>query len=164
MTNGSKGAEPCCPRFDPSLWDRKTVSLSERYFIKETIPQFLHRPLPGSMGKAVARMWKTAKESGAETKGNDFLLLSYDPSPWKSELYMTVTKDLEGAENARLPGTYLSRVFDGPYSSPPKWIKEMNEYVSSEGHKAKKYFFYFTTCPRCAKIYGHNYAIVLAQV
>ena len=76
---------------------------------------------------------------------------------------MTVTKEVTGAENVRLSGTFLSKVFDGPYNSPPKWIKEMEQFVASKGKKPKKFLFYFTTCPRCAKLYGHNYAVVFAQ-
>jgi len=116
------------------------------------------------MGKSVGRMWQKAKDTGANTSADDFLLLSYDPSPWKSELYMSVTKEVPGAENVTLSGTYLSKVYDGPYSSPPKWIKDMDKVVASKGSKAKRYLFYFTACPKCAKIYGHNYAVVFAQI
>jgi len=33
-----------------------------------------------------------------------------------------------------------------------------------KGKTARKYYFYFNTCPKCAKAYGHNYAVALAQV
>ncbi|HJX04958.1 MAG TPA: hydrolase [Thermoplasmata archaeon] len=164
MKDKDSKSGPCCPRFNPDLWEGKTSDWGDRLFIKDTIRQFLHRPLPSSMGKAVGRMWKEAKDSGAAPAIEDFLLLSYDPSPWKSELFMTVTKEVPGVENVQLPGTYISKVFDGPYNSPPKWIKVMETYVASKGKKSKKFLFYFTTCPRCAKIYGHNYAVVFAQV
>lgn len=88
----------------------------------------------------------------------------FDPSSWKSELYMTVTKEIPGAENVKLSGIYLSKVFDGPYNAVPKLLKEMEKYVSSKGKKTKKYFFYFKTCSKCAKIYGHNYTVAFAQV
>jgi len=146
------------------LWDGKTNTWSEKLFIKGTIRQFLHRPLPSTMGKTVGRMWQSAKDSGANPSTDDFLLLSYDPSPWKSELFMTVTKEVPGAENVKLSGTYISKVFDGPYNSPPKWIREMEEFVLSKGSRPKRYLFYFTTCPKCAKTYGHNYAVVFAQI
>ena len=164
MKHGGSESEPCCPRFNPDLWDGKTSTWQNKLFVKETIGQFLHRPLPSSMGKAVGRMWQRAKDSGANPNADDFLLLSYDPSPWKSELYMSVTKEVPGAENVTLSGTYLSKVYDGPYSSPPKWIKDMDKVVESKGNRAKRYLFYFTTCPKCAKIYGHNYAVVFAQI
>ena len=157
------GSEPCCPRFNPEPWDGKTIQWSDKPFIRDTIRQFLHMPLPSSMGRTIHRMWQKAKDAGADPSTEDFLLLSYDPSPWKSELFMTVTKDVPGADNVKLSGTYFTKVFDGPYNSPPKWIKEMDKLVAAQGKKPKRYLFYFTTCPKCAKLYGHNYAVVFAQ-
>jgi hypothetical protein len=40
----------------------------------------------------------------------------------------------------------------------------MDEDLSSKGRSSQKYFFYFTTCPKCAKKYGHNYVVAFAQV
>ena len=93
-----------------------------------------------------------------------FLWLSYDPSPWKSEHYIAVTKQVPNAENVKLSGTFMSKVFDGPFNAVPKWIKEMEGYLTTKGKKAKKYYFYFTTCPKCAKKYGHNYVVTFAQI
>ena len=160
----NKESNTCCPKFNPDLWNEKTHKWKEKLFIKDTVRQIFHMSLPSSIKKTVTRMWEKAQEVKADPDIKDFLLLAYDPSPWKSELYMTITKEIPGAENVKLSGTYLSKVFDGPYNAVPKWIKEMEKYVSSKGKKTKKYYFYFTTCPKCAKIYGHNYAVAFAQV
>jgi hypothetical protein len=40
----------------------------------------------------------------------------------------------------------------------------MEEYVESKGKKVKKMYFYYTYCPKCAKHYGHNYTVILAQI
>ena len=92
------------------------------------------------------------------------MCLAYDPSPWKGELYVAVTKEVPGAKNAKLSGTFISRVFDGPYNAVPKWIKEMDSYLAGQGKKASRYYFYYTTCPKCSKIHGHNYVVAFAQV
>ena len=105
-----------------------------------------------------------AQEAGAAPELNDFLFLTYDPSPWKSELYLAVTKEVPTSDNVKFTGEFLSKVFDGPYNAVPKWVKEMDTYVASQGKKVKKYYFYFTTCPKCAKIYGHNYAVIFAEI
>jgi len=36
--------------------------------------------------------------------------------------------------------------------------------LSKMGKMAEKYYFYFTTCPKCAQKYGHNYIVAFAQV
>ncbi len=133
-------------------------------FIKDSVPQFLRMPLPWMVGKKITEMWKKIEDAGAAPPTDDFLWLAYDPSPWRSEFYLHVTKKVPNAENVRLSGTFMTRVFDGPYSAVPKWIKEMDKYVSGKGKKVKRYYVYYTSCPKCAKKYGHNYSVLFAQV
>jgi len=64
----------------------------------------------------------------------------------------------------KFSGTYLTKVFDDPYNDVPKWIKELAPYVVAKGKSVKKWFFYYTTCPKCAKKYGHNYVVTFAKV
>jgi hypothetical protein len=40
----------------------------------------------------------------------------------------------------------------------------MQAYVSEQGKTPKKMYFYYTTCPKCAKKYGKNYVVLLAQI
>jgi hypothetical protein len=156
--------DTCCPEFDPALWDNKTNVWDGKIFIKDSVPQFFHIPLPFSFKKTVMRMWLKVQKANAEPDMRDFLLLAYDPSPWKSELYMSVTKEVPDAENVRLSGTYLSKVFDGPYRAVPQWIKDMELSVSEKGKTVKKHYIYFVYCPKCAKKYGKNYGVIFSQV
>jgi len=164
MTHGKGDGQPCCPKFDPGPWDGKTHEWKDKPFTMESIPQFLHMPFPPMFARTVTRMWKQAQEAGATPEMKDFLLMAYDPSPWKSELYLAVTKEISGAKNVTLSGTFFTKVFDGPYNAVPRWIKEMASQITAQGKTPKKYYVYFTTCPKCAKTYGHNYAVALAQV
>lgn len=163
MKKTSKDQE-CCPVFDPEPWNHKTHEWVNKPFIKDYLPQFLHMPLPSMMGKVIGRMWKNAQDAGAAPEIKDFLLLAYDPSPWKSELLMSVTKEVPGAENVKLTGSFVTKVFDGPFNKVPEYLKEFNEYLVCNDQKAKKIYFYFTTCPKCARKYGHNYIVAFAEV
>ena len=110
------------------------------------------------------RMWKKTKEAGAAPENNDFLLLSHDPNPWRSDQYLTVTREVPGMENIKFTGTMLSKVFEGPYREAGKWHSQMVEYAKSRGKEPQKIFFFYTTCPKCAKEYGKNYVVAFAQV
>lgn len=157
-------SQSCCPEFNPSLWDNRTNVWEEKRFIKDSVPQLFHIPLPFAFRRAVMRMWKKAERAGASPKMDEFLLLAYDPSPWKSELYMSVTKEVSDARNVTMSGTFFSKVFDGPYNLVPEWIEEMERDISKKGMIAKKHYFHFAYCPECAKKYGHNYAVDFAEV
>lgn len=156
--------EECCPKFDPEPWQEKELVWKDKLFIKESVPQFMHMPLPGTFGKAVARMWKKIEDAQAKPDTKDFIMLSSETSPWKGQVYINVTREVPQAENVTFSGTFLTKVFDGPYNDVPKWIKEMAPFVESKGKSVKNYYLYYTTCPKCAKKYGHNYVVAFAEV
>jgi hypothetical protein len=91
-------------------------------------------------------------------------MLTDEKSLWGSDIYIDVTKDVPGAEMATISGTFLTKVFEGPYKDIGKWLKEMQEFVKSRGKETKKLYFSYTTCPKCAKAYGKNYVVLFAQV
>jgi hypothetical protein len=64
----------------------------------------------------------------------------------------------------RLSGTFLTRVFEGPYANVRRWVEEMHSYVAARHKKLEKLYFFYTTCPQCAKCYGKNYVVLLAQI
>jgi hypothetical protein len=45
-----------------------------------------------------------------------------------------------------------------------KWTKEMKGFVEAKGKSMKRIYFFYTTCPACAKYYGKNYTVILAKV
>ena len=71
---------------------------------------------------------------------------------------------IDTRRTAKISGTFLAKVFEGPYRNAGKWGKEMVSYVDSKGKKAKNLYFFYTTCPKCAEFYGKNYTVVLARV
>lgn len=158
----TRDPDECCPVFDPALLDGKTHVWENKLFLKEELRQIMH--IPVHMGEHVTRMTRKIVDANAMPDARDFLLLAYDPSPWKSELYMTVTKDIPGANITTLSGTFFSKVFDGPYNHVPKWMKEVDALLESQNQKALKYYFHYAYCPKCAKKYGHNYCVAFAQV
>jgi hypothetical protein len=150
--------------FDPEPWEKKTFEWKDKTFLFRTVPQFLHMPLPWVYGKAIRELDENAEYEGIKPPSKDFLLLASDPSPWKSELYYLVTESRPNRTTRTISGSFASRVFDGPYSGVPSYMKEMDKWLAESGRKAEKYYFYYTTCPKCAKKYGHNYIVVITQI
>lgn len=157
-------SELCCPEFDPTPWDNKKHVWTDKLFLKDSVPELFHMPLPSMYGKVINSMWEKSHDAGAAPEIKDFLLLAHDPSPFKGELYMAITKEIPGEQNVKLSGTFMTKVFDGPYNHVPKYVKEMDGYLASLKLKAKKYYFYYAYCPKRAKKYGHNYIVAFAEV
>lgn len=150
----------CCPRFEPGPWDNQEFVFDNKLFAKANTVSFFHIPL--NMKSMYERAWKAITE--AEAAADEFVVLSYDPSPWKGEHYFAVKKEVPGMEMVRLSGTYLTKVFEGPFKDAGKWMKEMEEFVKGKGKEPKKLYAFYTTCPKCAKHYGKNYVVVFAEV
>ena len=151
----------CCPRFNSQGWDEQELHFKDKLFVKAKTRSIFH--IPVNMGSVFPKIFK-AIENANEKNENNFIVLSYDPSPWTGEHYFSVSKDIPGQEMVHMSGDYLTKIFEGPYKNIPKWEKEMNAIVKSKGKKVKKIYFFYTTCPKCAKYYGKNYVIAVSEV
>jgi hypothetical protein len=40
----------------------------------------------------------------------------------------------------------------------------MGSLVESRGRKINKMYYFYTTCPKCAKVYGKNYVVGVAEL
>jgi len=152
--------DECCPRFDPAPWDGKELQLQGRRFVKDRVRSFLHIPL--NFGAVMTRNMGRIEAENA--KPETMVILSDENSLWGSDVYIEVTKDIPGANMATISGTFLSKVFEGPYRNMGKWVEEMKAFVQNRGKSIQKLYFFYTTCPKCAEKYGKNYVAILAQV
>lgn len=153
-------AVECCPRFDPEPWDGKEIRWQEKRFVKDRVTSFLHMPL--NFGTVMKRNLTKIVAAGAASESN--VILSDENSLWGADVFIEVAKDIPGATMASLSGTFLCRVFEGPYWKMREWVAEMDAFVGAQGKAVQKMYFFYTTCPKCAKKYGKNYVAILAQI
>ena len=149
----------CCPKFNPDPWDDKEVVWENKKFITARVFSFLHIPL--NFGSVMKKVMEKIELSNA--KCEDIIILSGEDSLWGSNVYVNVSKDIQNGKMATISGKFISKVFEGHYKYIGKWINEMGQYVKSKGKKVTKQYFYYTTCPKCAKKYGKNYVVLLAK-
>ncbi len=150
----------CCPRFDPGPWDEKEVRFEDKLFVRSRVRSFFHTPL--NFAKVMADNMERISKAGALPP---VPLVLCDESPlWGAEVYIAVAKDVPNSRMTRISGTFLTKVFEGPYKNIRKWIKQMEEYVAIRNKDIEKMYFFYTTCPKCAEYYGKNYVVILAKV
>jgi hypothetical protein len=150
----------CCPRFDPNPWDEKEVSFKDRLFLKDRVMPLFHIPL--NFGQVMKRDMEKIQKAGALAPKP--LMLSDSSSLWGTDVYIAVDKEVPGAKMERISGIFLTKVFEGEYKNMGKWTKEMKGFVEAKGKSMKRIYFFYTTCPACAKYYGKNYTVILAKV
>lgn len=150
----------CCPRFCPEPWRNQQLHFDNKPFVRASTVSLFHIPL--NMGLTFARTWEAIKAAHADNGA--FLVLSHDDSAWHAEHLFAASKDVPGADMVHLSGEFMTKVFEGPYGNARKWYAEMEHYVQQAGKQLDTMFFFYTTCPRCAKHYGHNYVVGIAKV
>jgi len=152
--------EECCPRFDPAPWDGKTLEWENKRFVRDQVKTLFFIPL--NFGGVITRLNEKVEKAGATIPDN--LCLSDDTSRWNMDIYLAVDRDIPRAENVTLSGNYICKVYEGPYGDTGKWCRDFESYAREQNLLIKKWYMWYTTCPKCAKKYGKNYVVIIAQV
>ncbi|MFA7662960.1 MAG: hydrolase [Patescibacteria group bacterium] len=160
VNNKEKLETGCCPRFNPESWDEKEITWQDKLFLKDHVRSFFRMPL--NFGQVMTKNME--KIQNAQALFPEVIILSDEKSLWGADIYIAVSQEVPGSEIVKISDTFLCKVFEGPFQNAGKWVKEMQTFVKSKNKEPKKLYFFYTTCPKCAKIYGKNYVVILAQV
>lgn len=150
----------CCPEFDPAPWDDKMLQWDNKKFLLASVATFFYMPL--NFKSAMKKVNNKVTASGATIPDN--LCLSDHTSKWNMDVYVAIDQDIAEVSMKMLSGSYYSKVYEGPYKDTGKWCADYENIVKSKGHEIRKWFMWYTTCPKCAKKYGKNYVVIIGQV
>ena len=148
----------CCPKFDPAPWDGMSFSWEGKRFIKAGVSTFFHMPL--NFGPVIRKLFGKAGQAVSP----EWLCLSDHVSKWRMDIYMTVNGEVAGAENVTLSGRFLSKVYEGKFSETGKWCEDFANFAADRGLAIRKWYMWYTTCPKCARKHGKNYVVIVAEV
>lgn len=151
----------CCPKFDPEGWDGRHLHFKDMPFVRATTRSLLHVPI--NMGTVFTRVQQHIEDAGAAPL-DGYLVLSRDLSSTEGEHLFAVSRDVPQEEMVTMSGEYMTRVFEGPYRHAKNWVHDMEVAAEAAGHTAKRVFMFYTTCPKCARAYGKNYIVGIAEI
>lgn len=164
MINETIKSTGCCEPFNPEPWQDKEIVWDNKLFVTDRVTSFFHIPL--NMGSKIVKNMALIEKAGAKSPYQ--LMLSDEKSAWSSDIYIDVNPpaggEVPGAKMVRLSGKFLTKVFEGSYQNAGQWMKEMESFVKAKDKEMKKLYFSYTTCPKCAKVYGKNYVVLFAQI
>lgn len=149
----------CCPRFEPALWDEATHEWKNKRFIKTKVLTFFYMPV--SFGRVMRALDQRVRSAGATIP--DGLCLADHTSKWNMDVYLAVDKEVPGAENVTISGAFLTKVYEGPYKDTGIWCKDFDAFAKTRSFSIGKWYMWYTTCPKCAKKYGKNYVVIVAE-
>ena len=146
----------CCPRFNPALWEDQQLHFENKLFVRATTRSVFHIPI--NMGRVFPRTMAAIEGADAQDM-KQVLVLSRDLSTWRAEHLFAVTKNVPDHEMVRLSGNFQAKVFEGPYREAPHWYEELRTLGSNTPDSDPDIYFFYTTCPKCAKRYAKNYVV-----
>lgn len=150
----------CCPKFDPAPWDGKVITWKDKLFVRDKVFCLFYMPI--NFGSVITRLMKKMDDS--VVKSPEWMALSDHTSPFNMDIYVSVDKKLPGADNRTISGKFLSKVYDGPFEKTGEWCKDFQEYAKGRKLKLGKMYMWYTTCPKCAKKYGKNPVVIIAEI
>lgn len=157
----SNNTTGCCPKFNPDGWDGQELHFVDKEFIRATTKSLMHIPL--NMGQVFERVQTRMVNAGAYDPDN-CIVLSRDLSAWQAEHLFSISKPVPEEEAVTLTGHFLTKVFEGPYREAKKWHEEMKDLARLRGGASTEVYFFYTTCPKCAKAYGKNFVVGIVRV
>lgn len=146
----------CCPRFNLVPWEHQHIHLESKRFMRAETRSALHIPL--NMGSVFAESQAAIEKAGA-FNAEGYTVLSRDLSPWKAEHLFAVSKDVPDHQMVTLSGDFVTKVFEGPFRGAKNWYHAMLGLAKTENRAPEEVYFFYTTCPKCAKVYGKNYVV-----
>jgi hypothetical protein len=161
LNDQSDNTTGCCPRFKPEGWDGQTLHFENKLFLRATTRSLAHLPI--NMGRVFSRVLGKIDAAKAVDPAHA-LVLSRDLSAFTGEHLFAVTAEVPGEEKTTLSGDFLTKVFEGPFTKVGTWHEEMLALAKAKGRAAKAVWFYYTTCPKCAKTYGRNPVVGLVEL
>lgn len=150
----------CCAKVDRNLWDNRVLEWKDKLFLRDHMRSFLHVPL--NFGSVISRDHAIVEEAHAYPLHP--IWLTEELSPWGAEIYVALDHEIEGAKLEKISGTFLTRVFEGPYRDVGRWMHEMEAAVAARDRTLGRSFAFYATCPKCAKHYGKNQVVLFAEL
>ena len=152
----------CCAVPDVEAWDRRIVHFGDKRFIRMCTRSMLYVPL--NMPAVMEALQSAAEGAGAAMPPREAMCMSRDLSPWKAEHLYAVAAPVEGVENEIISADFATMVFDGPFRDAKEWIAAVRSFAEESGRAPRDVYLFYTTCPRCAQHYGHNFVVALARL
>jgi hypothetical protein len=160
MTAHANTDEICCPEFNPEPWDDKIHEWKDKKFVKARVRTLFYMPV--NFGRVMKRLDQKIRAEGVAIP--DQIGLSDHTSKWNMDIYLAVDKEIPGIENTTFNGKFYSKVYEGPYKDTGKWTEDYKNITKSKGFTIRKWYMWYTTCPKCAKKYGKNYVVIISQI
>lgn len=150
----------CCARFDPAPWRDTRVSWDAKPFVKVHVRSAFHVPL----GLRSVFQKQQAAIERAGMRSSDPFVLTDELGPFGADYYFPTSGPVPDADMTSVHGEFAVEVYSGGYRELGKWTRELHARIRARGRRIDKLYFWYTTCPSCARAYSANYVVAFIRV
>lgn len=152
----------CCPEVRKEDWEYVQHEWN-KYFLEGNVFQLFRMPL--NYGSVLKKLAAAAKARNWDKHGNP-LVLTQETGFFSMQMLLELFRPDPKADGVVFfSGSFISHYYEGPYSGLGKAVQELDDYVTkATGLPPKDYFFWYTTCPKCAKERGNPVTVIFARI
>lgn len=160
MKNENQSKLSCnCKPFIPLDFQDKELVWVDKLFIKDNVVSFCHVHL---------NMWsiinKNLKKIWISENQHDYkLILTDEKSLFGTDIYFEIWDKVKYKNTVKISWIFHTKVFEWSFRNIQKWKEEMIQYLDWKWKKASEIYYFFTTCPSCARKYWKNYVVLFAK-
>ncbi|MDD2565516.1 MAG: hypothetical protein PHZ26_02900 [Candidatus Gracilibacteria bacterium] len=148
-----------CKPFLPLDFQDKEIIWVDKTFIKDHVTSFFHVHL--NMGSIIK---KNIKKIGISENEHDYkLILTSEKSLFGTDIYFEIGNKIKYKNTIKMSGIFHTKVFEGPLRNVLKRKEEMIQYMNGKGKKITEIYYFYATCPSCARKFGKNYVVIFAK-
>lgn len=148
-----------CVLLSSEEWDEKELHWQNKPFLAAKYKEFMHIPL--NYGRVLSRAYDQIEKAGGQYER---FALSGEEKVFSSSLMIPLKERVSGLDIVNISGTFLTKLFEGQsYAEAGKWTREMINYVRGKEKEVKKLWFWYATCPRCAKELKKIQTVIFAE-
>lgn len=153
------GKSECCPLLNVEEWDDKIHQWTDKRFVKAYVKAFFG--IPCNISKVMESVDAKIRAVGANTP--DCVCLFDKKTKFKIDVMVAVSKEVPNMENVSISGKFYSKVYEGSYCKIGEWMRDFKKVMKSKMLEQGKVYVWYTSCPKCAKSYGKNYVVLIAE-
>lgn len=151
----------CCPKFNYADWDNQSLHFENKPFVKVKTKSIMHVPV--NTENVFSETFQALETEGVLNVHQN-LVLSRDLSAWSTEHLFAVSKPVPGRRMVFLSGNFRTKVIEGNYKDIHKYGHQFEEDLEESGFDVDEVYFFYPTCPKCAKTYGNNFVVAVAKI
>lgn len=150
-----------CPSVDVKKYDNETITWKDRYFYITPQPCFFHEPI--NFAVRIENAFTYIQDKGLKFNEKKHMIVQKD-GMFRGKLMLGVSKPGKKVKGVhKLNKKFIAKSHVGSYKELGNTVRNLFKQAYKKGKILKGIYFWYTTCPECAKGDQHK-VVVMGEI